>query len=121
MANNIIKELLSIPGLRVECPQCNEEFPIRTGKLFNMYGTYLPAIQKIIRERFESAKQLDEDLKARKKQLAENKKKQPARIAAGALGATKRTQAAFDPTSYNLPCRLIGCMNVCNMAAASAA
>ncbi len=89
MAHKIIQQLLSIPGLRVECPnpKCNEEFPITRGKLFSMYDTYPPAIQKIIRKRFESAEDLNEDLKERKKQLAEDKREQPARIAAGALGA----------------------------------
>ena len=71
----------------MECPQCNEDFPIKRGKLFSMYDTYPPAIQRVIRERFESAEELNEGLKERKKELAERKKRQPARIAAGALGA----------------------------------
>ena len=82
MAHKIIQQLLSIPGLRVECPQCNEEFPITRGKLFSMYDTYPPARQKIIRKRFESAEDLNEDLKERKEELAKDKKEQPARIAA---------------------------------------
>lgn len=52
-----------------------------------MYDSYPPAIRKIIRRRFESADELNDDLKERKKELAEKKRKQPARIAAGALGA----------------------------------
>jgi predicted Holliday junction resolvase-like endonuclease len=51
-----------------------------------MYDTYLPAVRKIIRERFESATESSEELKERKKQLAANRKKQPERIAAAALG-----------------------------------
>jgi predicted Holliday junction resolvase-like endonuclease len=87
MTHKIIQQLLSIPGLKVECPYCDAEFAIRRAKLFSMYDTYPPAIQKIIRERFESASESSEEFKERKKQLAENKKKQPARIAAGAYGS----------------------------------
>lgn len=87
MAHKIIQQLVSIPGLRVQCPHCTEEFPIRRAKLFSMYDTYPPAVQKIIRERFESANESNEELKERKKQLAENKKKKPERIAAGAQGS----------------------------------
>jgi predicted Holliday junction resolvase-like endonuclease len=52
-----------------------------------MYDAYPPAVQKIMRERFESANESNKELKERKKQLPENKKKKPARIAAGAQGA----------------------------------
>jgi len=68
-------------------PECKAEFPIGRGKLFSMYDTYPPAVQKMIRRRFDSAGELSEDLKERTKQLALDKKERPARIAAGALGA----------------------------------
>lgn len=71
---------MSIPGLKIECPSCNEEFPIKSAKLFSMYDTYPPAVQKIIRERLESANELSVELKAREKQLAENRKKKPTKI-----------------------------------------
>lgn len=87
MAPKIIPRRLSIPGLRIECPRCAEEFPIKRAKLFSMYDTYPLAVQKVVRERFEAASESDEELKERKKQLTENKKKQPARIAAGAHGS----------------------------------
>lgn len=87
MAHKIIQQLLSIPGLKVECPRCNGEFPIRRGRLFGMYDLYPPTIRKIISERFESADESVAELKKRKRQLSENKKKQPARISAAALGS----------------------------------
>jgi predicted Holliday junction resolvase-like endonuclease len=87
MVQKLIQQLLSIPELRVECPRCNEEFPIKRGKLFSMYDSYPPAILKVIRKRFEAAEGLNADLKERKQELAGKKRTQPARIAAGALGA----------------------------------
>ena len=74
MAHKIIQQLVSIPGLKIECPHCTEEFPIKRAKLFSMYDTYPPAVQKIIRECFESANESKGDLRERKKKLAENKK-----------------------------------------------
>jgi predicted Holliday junction resolvase-like endonuclease len=49
-----------------------------------MYDTYPPTVQKIIRERLESANELKAELKERKKQLSENKKKKPEKIAVSA-------------------------------------
>jgi predicted Holliday junction resolvase-like endonuclease len=82
MAHKIIQQLMSIPGLKIQCPypDCTEEFPIRRAKLFSMYDTYPPVAQKIIRERFESADGLNGKLKERKKLLAEDKKKKPEKI-----------------------------------------
>lgn len=84
MAHKIIEQLLSIPGLRIECPNCEEEFPIKRGKLFSMYDTYPPAVQKIIRDRFVASNDIKSELKERKKQLAEDKKKKPVKIAVSA-------------------------------------
>ncbi len=84
MAHKIIQQLVSIPGLKIECPSCNEEFPIKRAKLFSMYDSYPPAVQKIIRERLGSANELKEELKERKKQLAENIKKKPEKITTAA-------------------------------------
>lgn len=84
MAHKIIKQLVSIPGLKIECPHCDEEFPIKRAKLFSMYDTYPPEVQKIIRERFEFANESKEELKERKKQLAENKEKKPGKITVSA-------------------------------------
>lgn len=44
-------------------------------------------MQKILRERFESANESKGELKERKKQLAENKKKKPEKITASAQGS----------------------------------
>ena len=87
MAKQIIEQLFSIAGLRVECPLCSEEFPIRRAKVFSMYDSYPPSIQKAFRERLDSAKELDADLKERKKQLAEDKKRKPEKIKVAAIGA----------------------------------
>ena len=86
MAHKIIQQLVSIPGLKVECPSCNEEFPIKRAKLFSMYDTYPPAVQKIIRERLDYANEQKGDLKERKKQLSESTKKKPEKIVVAAQG-----------------------------------
>jgi predicted Holliday junction resolvase-like endonuclease len=80
MSNQIIKQLLSIPGLKIECPKCNEEFSIKRAKLFSMYDSYPAIVKKIIRERTKSAKELGIDINKRKKLLAENKKRKPEKI-----------------------------------------
>ena len=85
MTQKIIQQLVSIPGLKIECPECNGEFSIKKAKLFSMYDTYPPAAQKIISERLEYANDLKQELKERKKQLTENKKKKPEKIAVAAL------------------------------------
>ena len=87
MSHKIIQQLVSIPGLRVQCPHCTGEFPINRAKIFSMYDTYPPTVQKMIRERFESANESEEELKERKKQLAENRKKKPEKITASAQGS----------------------------------
>lgn len=80
MAHKIIQQLVSIPGLKIECPRCTGEFPIKRAKLFSMYDTYPPAALKIIHARIESAKELIGELEVRTKQLAEDKKKKPEKI-----------------------------------------
>jgi predicted Holliday junction resolvase-like endonuclease len=87
MPLDIIRQLESISGLKVECPHCNEEFPVKRGKLFSMHENYPQAVQKIIRQRFESANVLKEELRARGKELSENKKKKPQRITTSAHGS----------------------------------
>ena len=87
MAQKIIQQLVSIPGLKIQCPHCTEEFAIKRAKLFSMYDTYPPAVQEIIRERFESANESRGELKERKKQLAENREKKPEKITASAQGS----------------------------------
>jgi len=87
MPHKMIQQLVSIPGLKVECPHCNEEFPIKRGKLFSMYDSYPQAVQKIIRQRFESANESKEELRDRRKELFENKKKKPERITTSAQGS----------------------------------
>jgi predicted Holliday junction resolvase-like endonuclease len=84
MVHKIIRQLVSIPGLRIECPSCGEEFSIRKARLFNMYDKYPSAVQKIIRERLGYANELKAELKERKKSLAESKKKKPEKIAVAA-------------------------------------
>jgi len=87
MPQKIIQQLISIPGLNVECPHCNEEFPIRRGKLFSMHDSYPQAVQKIVRQRFESANESKEELSERQKELIENRKKKPERITTSAQGS----------------------------------
>jgi predicted Holliday junction resolvase-like endonuclease len=84
MPHKIIKQLLAIPGLEIECPQCAEAFPVKMGKPFSMYDTYPPAVQKIIRGRLEQANYLKDEIKGRRKKLAEDKKRKPEKITVSA-------------------------------------
>src|SRR6266487_4740075 len=84
MAYKIIQQLLSVPGLKVQCPECENQFPIKRAKLFSMYDPYFPKVQKVIRGRFESANKLKEELKERKGRLTENKKEKPEKLAIAA-------------------------------------
>jgi predicted Holliday junction resolvase-like endonuclease len=83
MARRLIQQLISIPGLRIECPNCAEEFPIAKPKLFSMYDAYPPAALKIMRERAESVKDLTEELLLRKRQLAKNRMQRQKQLAIG--------------------------------------
>jgi len=89
MASKTIRQLLSVPGLRIQCPYtaCGEEFAITKAKLFSMYDSYPPTVRKIIRGRFDSADQLEEEIKERKRELAENKQTKPEKIKAAAQGS----------------------------------
>jgi predicted Holliday junction resolvase-like endonuclease len=87
MAHKIIRQLMSISGLNIECPNCNEEFAIKRGKLFSMYDSYPPAVQRMLRERLESASDSEAQLKERKDKLAEDRKKRPVRITIAAHGS----------------------------------
>lgn len=84
MSNNsqaVISQLQSIPGLRIECPHCDESSPIKKYKLFGMHDKdYPPFAQKLIGERIAAMLSGKEDIKERKKQLTEDKKKKPLKI-----------------------------------------
>lgn len=80
MAHKIIQQLTSIPGLKVQCPHCIEEFPVKRGQLFSMYDTYPLPGQKILRERLRSANASKEELKERRQELIENRKAKPLKI-----------------------------------------
>ncbi|MBI3608802.1 MAG: hypothetical protein HY207_12615, partial [Nitrospirae bacterium] len=84
MGNKVIKQLLAVPGLRIECPNCDEAFSIKRAKLFGMYDSYPPAVQRMLRERFQAANEVRDELKQRKKTLAENRKKKPEKITVSA-------------------------------------
>lgn len=87
MPNKLIQQLNAIRGLEVECPHCSEQFPIQHGKLFNMYDSYPPAVQKILRERLATAHEIKAELKERRKQLAADRKAKPAKITVSALAS----------------------------------
>lgn len=52
-----------------------------------MYDSYPQSVQKIFRQRFESANELKDEVRERRKELSENKKKKPVRITTSALGS----------------------------------
>jgi len=80
MSKKIIQELASISGLKIECPSCSEEFPVKRGKLFNMYDAYPANVQKRLREQLEDINLRKAMLDERKSHLAKNQKKKPEQI-----------------------------------------
>jgi len=77
----IIEQLLSIKGLRIECPHCDESSQIQRFKLFGMYDkTYPKFANDYIGQRIAATVSMKYDIKARKKQLAEDKTKKPHKI-----------------------------------------
>jgi predicted Holliday junction resolvase-like endonuclease len=84
MIHKLIQQLASIPGLRIQCPECKEDFPVADGKLFSMYDTYPPAARQIVDDRQQKAKQLDKELKKRKRKLHHDKQNKPKRITVSA-------------------------------------
>ena len=84
VANKIIKQLISISGLKIECPKCGEDFPIKKGSLFSMYGSAPAAAEEIMRERLGLARELKKQLLERQRQLTENKWRKPERASISA-------------------------------------
>jgi predicted Holliday junction resolvase-like endonuclease len=84
MTSKIIKQLIAIQGLKIECPNCDEEFSIKKAKLFSMYEPYPPAVQRIIRDRQVCTSEQKAELQDRRKRLKENKKKKPEKITTAA-------------------------------------
>lgn len=84
MPNKIIQQLIAIKGLEVECPHCSEQFPVNQAKLFSMYDSYPPAVQKVLRERLASATETKAELRERRKKLAADKKSKPTKITVSA-------------------------------------
>jgi predicted Holliday junction resolvase-like endonuclease len=86
MTSKLIRQLVSISGLKIECPNpnCGVPFPIGRAKLFSMYDLYPPAVKKIIRLRLQKADQLQADIRERTKALAANRKQKPRKIAVSA-------------------------------------
>lgn len=80
MPNKLIQQLVAINGLEVESPHCSGQFPIEHGKLFSMYDSYPPAVQRILRLRAATANGTKAAQKERRKQLAADKKAKPTRI-----------------------------------------
>lgn len=84
MGNKLIKQLLAVRGLKIECPSCSEVFSIKRAKPFGMYDSYPHAVQRMLRERLNAANELRQELKQRKKSLAEDRKKKPQKITVSA-------------------------------------
>jgi predicted Holliday junction resolvase-like endonuclease len=84
MTTQIIRQLSSIPGLRLECPNCAAEIPIGRAKLFSMYAKYPPPVRKLISKRFATAAQMKESLTEERGQLKQDIARKPARIGVAA-------------------------------------
>lgn len=80
MGATIIRQLLSVPGLKVECPNCQEEISLKKARLFSMYGTCPPQALTLMQTRRQNAQEIREEVKARRKQLAKDRMQKPQRI-----------------------------------------
>jgi predicted Holliday junction resolvase-like endonuclease len=80
MAKRLIQQLNDVRGMKVECPSCSETFSVSRAKLFSMYDPYSAVVTKILGERREVTKELIEDAKQRRQQLALDRKQRPQRI-----------------------------------------
>lgn len=113
MSRTIIRQLQSIRGLEVECPQCSGQFPISRGRLFSMYDSYPPDAQAILRERVESAKGRTDDLRERRRQLAADRKTRHVKITVSAKASNfgqiaEQILPAFRTFPYNQSeCRIL--------------
>ena len=77
MRHKVIQQLLSIPRLKVECPNCQEEISLKRAQLSSMYDVCPQPTLKLISGRREAAKLLREEIKVRKLQLATDRKRKP--------------------------------------------
>lgn len=80
MTDEVISQLQSIAGLKIECPSCGCEFPFKRARAFNMYAEYPPSVDQILLLRKTLALQQRAELKLRRKLLAEDRRKRPDRI-----------------------------------------
>jgi predicted Holliday junction resolvase-like endonuclease len=74
MANDLIKQLHTIKGLNIVCPNCNEIIPIKQAKLFDINDKYTPTVQKVIKELFEVQNDRFEELNGEKVEIQERRK-----------------------------------------------
>jgi len=80
-SKSVIKQLLSIQGLKIECPHCEEASSIRRFRLFGLHDTEYPrSAQQFIDGKCHAATELLNDIKSRKKQLAEDRRRKPEKI-----------------------------------------
>jgi hypothetical protein len=88
MTTKLIRQLVSVPGLKVEYPACGDSFPIIRGKLFSMYDSYPTAVQKIIRRRLQLASDLQAEVRDPAVALASNRRRKPRKITVSRMPAT---------------------------------
>jgi predicted Holliday junction resolvase-like endonuclease len=80
MPRKMIAQLEGIPGLKLECPRCEESFSVKRAKLFGMYDSYPNVAREAMRARVEAASEMKSDLKGRRKRLMASKKARPVQI-----------------------------------------
>jgi predicted Holliday junction resolvase-like endonuclease len=88
METKVIRQLLSIKGLRMECPHCGDEFPLHRARPFSMYERFPPAAQKLVDSRSVALLAGREELRDERRQLRAAKRKKPGQIAVAAQAST---------------------------------
>lgn len=84
MGTKVIRQLLSIRGLQIECPQCGGEFPLHRARPFSMYERLPPTAQKLVDSRSDAMLARTEELRDARRRLREAKRKKPDQIAEAA-------------------------------------
>lgn len=71
---NIIKQILKTKGLKIECPECGDEFSAKKANLFNMYGGYPVKAQRKLARNYKDLQEEEDELNQQANDIKEKRK-----------------------------------------------
>jgi predicted Holliday junction resolvase-like endonuclease len=74
MKPSLVDQLLSLRGLKIECPHCNEEFSAKRAKLFSMFSKYPDFAQKKMQSLWDELSEQKDGISERKREIVERRK-----------------------------------------------